>query len=222
MQFNETIDYSADQPPVRSSITFVRFVRSSISVDRLGKSRRFEKPAAVDSSQSRRTRRRCRLTIFRNGSIIQTSLVARFEFGRQVALRIGDASFSIASLCALLRLHSEAVGADATLTAALWSQLATRAAEIDHTTLGAVYRTLRYAGPAQAALRRLCERRLQVRPGSIPITGVTGVCNDTDTGFRLPTPIPIRGIVDMTILKKDNYYAFATATGCIFRSDGTR
>ena len=32
-----------------------------------------------------------------------------------------------------------------------------------------------------------------------------------DTGISLPTPIPIRGIADMTILKKDNYYAFATA-----------
>ena len=44
------------------------------------------------------------------------------------------------------------------------------------------------------------------------------VCNDTDTGIgigetgiSLPTPIPIRGIADMTILKKDTYYAFATA-----------
>ena len=31
-----------------------------------------------------------------------------------------------------------------------------------------------------------------------------------DTGISLPAPIPIRGIADMTILKKDNYYAFAT------------
>ena len=32
-----------------------------------------------------------------------------------------------------------------------------------------------------------------------------------DTGISLPTPIPIRGIADMTILKRDNYHAFATA-----------
>ena len=44
------------------------------------------------------------------------------------------------------------------------------------------------------------------------------VCNDTDTGIgigdigiSLPTPIPIRDIADMTIRKKDNYYAFVTA-----------
>ena len=50
--------------------------------------------------------------------------------------------------------------------------------------------------------------------GSNPVR----VCNDTDTGIgigdteiSLPTPIPIRGIADMTILKKDNYYAFAAA-----------
>ena len=32
-----------------------------------------------------------------------------------------------------------------------------------------------------------------------------------DTGISLPTPIPSRGIADMTVLEKDNYYAFATA-----------
>ena len=42
----------------------------------------------------------------------------------------------------------------------------------------------------------------------------TRVCNDADTGIgigdtgiSLPTPIPICGIADMTILKKYNYYA---------------
>ena len=45
------------------------------------------------------------------------------------------------------------------------------------------------------------------------------VFNDTDTGIgigdtgiSLPTLIPIRGIADMTILKKDNYYAFGFTT----------
>ena len=32
-----------------------------------------------------------------------------------------------------------------------------------------------------------------------------------DTGISLPTPIPIRDIADLTILKEDNYYAFAMA-----------
>ena len=46
----------------------------------------------------------------------------------------------------------------------------------------------------------------------------TRVCHDTDTGISigdtgisLPTPIPIRGVADMTVLKKKNYYAFAAA-----------
>ena len=48
----------------------------------------------------------------------------------------------------------------------------------------------------------------------------TRVCNDTDTGIgigigdtgiSLLTPIPICGIADMSILKKDNYCAFVTA-----------
>ena len=55
------------------------------------------------------------------------------------------------------------------------------------------------------------------------------VRNDTDigidigdTGISLPTPIQIRGIADLTIRKKDNYYAFAyLAYLCISRSDGT-
>ena len=57
---------------------------------------------------------------------------------------------------------------------------------------------------------------------------ISVICNDTDTGIgigdtagiSLPKPIPIRGIADMTILKKKNYYAFTTAEA-ILRSEGT-
>ena len=56
----------------------------------------------------------------------------------------------------------------------------------------------------------MADGHIVVPPPPLPIAFPPADLGIGDTGISLPTPIPIRRIADMTILKKDNYYAFAT------------
>ena len=74
-------------------------------------------------------------------------------------------------------------------------------------------------GYGRNAVDGSCQGKFTCNPGfatiPIPLFGDAGISklipDQTDLRISLPTPIPIRGIADMTRRKTDNYYAFATA-----------